>query len=406
MVFEVMVGNMACATGAKLCRVQVATAFPVTPQTTITEYMSQFVANGELDCEFVNVEGELSSQVVVQAASRVGVRTFCCCSGPGQLYMHHPMHGASSSRLPVVMATVHRGNRGMQPDHTDTMSQMWTGWMQWECENSQEILDTCIMAYKVAEDRRVLMPILFGYDGYILSYTAEPVEVPDQEDVDDFLPPYKPVSTNLPEHYNIEAIRRAQAAPQRGGGMAARRDPQASWRMSHELMLGAKEVIKEVNEEFGKRFGRKYGNGLVEEYKCEDAEAIIVAMGTIASTARAAIDKLWEEGKPVGLVKLKCFLPFPNEDFQRISKNVPAIGMIDRNICVGCGGMVFSGIRNALYDLDDRPKVLGFHAGMSGAEVMVADIMNVGEKTLNVARGGKAEPLVEWVFGGGGEEEE
>ena len=398
MVFEVMVGNKACATGAKLCRVQVATAFPVTPQTTITEYLAEFVANGELDCEFVNVEGELSTQVVVQAASRVGVRTFVCCSGPGQLYMHHPMHGTASARLPVVMATVHRSNRGMQPDHTDTMSQMWTGWIMLECANNQEVLDTSIMAYKIAEDKRVRLPLDFAYDGYILSYTAEPVEVPDQEMVDEFLPPYEPVTTNLPEHYDIEAVRRGMSAPRRGGGApGARRDRQAGWRIAHETILNAKEVIKEVNEDFGKMFGRKYGNGLVEEYRCEDAEAVIVAMGTIASTAKAAIDKLWAEGKPVGLVKLKCFLPFVSEEFQRIGKNVPALGMIDRNICMGWGGMVFSGIRNSLYDVEDRPKVLQFHAGMSGKEVMVADIMKVGEKTLKVARGGKVEPLVEWV---------
>ncbi|MGD2142511.1 MAG: pyruvate ferredoxin oxidoreductase, partial [Candidatus Bathyarchaeota archaeon] len=172
MSFEVMVGNKATATGVKLARVQVASAFPVTPQTTITEYLSDMVANGELDAEFVNVEGELSSQVVVQAASRIGVRTFVCTSGPGQLYMHHPMHDTSRWRLPVVMATVHRGNKGMQPDHTDLMSQIWTGWIQWYVEHNQEALDTCLMAYKVAEDEKVRIPVVFGYDGYVLSYTA------------------------------------------------------------------------------------------------------------------------------------------------------------------------------------------------------------------------------------------
>lgn len=394
MTFEVMVGNKACATGAKLCRVQVATAFPVTPQTTIVEYLSEFVANGELNCEFVNVEGELSSQVVVQAASRVGVRTFCCCSGPGQLYMHHPMHQTATSRLPVVMAVVHRGNRGMQPDHTDTMSQMWTGWMQWECENSQEILDTCIIAYKVAEDKRVRLPIIFGYDGYILSYTAEPVEIPEQEEVDEFLPSYKPVSTNLPESYDMGAVLKRMSART---NILRRRDPQAGWRISHETMLSAKKVIKEVNEDFSKKFGRNYGNGLLEEYRCDDAEAVIVAMGTIASTARAAVDKLWNEGKRVGLVKLKCFIPFPSEEFQRIGKSYPALAMIDRNICVGWGGMVYSGIRNALYDLKERPKVLGFHAGLGGKEVRVADLTRVGEKTLKAARGEKFESLVDWV---------
>ncbi|HUS79564.1 MAG TPA: pyruvate ferredoxin oxidoreductase, partial [Patescibacteria group bacterium] len=190
MSFEVMVGNMATATAVKLARVQVASAFPVTPQTTITEYLSEMVANGELDAEFVNAEGELSTQVIVQAAARVGVRTFVCTSGPGQLYMHHPMHSTSSGRLPVVMATVHRGNKGMQPDHTDLMSQMWTGWIQWYVENNQECLDTILMAYKVAEDDRVRLPIAMGYDGYVLSYTAEPVEIPSQESVDAWLPPW------------------------------------------------------------------------------------------------------------------------------------------------------------------------------------------------------------------------
>ena len=388
MVFEVMVGNKAAAWAVKLCRVQVACAFPVTPQTTITEYISEFVANGELDCEFVNAEGELSTQVIVQAASRVGARAFVCTSGPGQLYMHHPMHGTASSRLPVVMATVHRGNKSMQPDNTDLWSQMWTGWIIWEVEHNQEVLDSIIMAYRVAEDKRVRLPIAVGYDGYVLSYTAEPVEIPDQEEVDEFLPPYEPIPNILPDKFDI----------MRAGRMFARgRDPQEPWRIHHEASLKSKEVIKEVNEEFGKRFGRKYGNGLVEEYRCEDAEAVIVALNTIASTARAAIDRLREEGKPVGLVKLKCFLPFPDEEFQRIGKNVQAIGVIDRDVCIGLGGMVFTAIRNSLYDLEERPKTLEFHAGLAGKEVRVRDIMRIGEKTLRAARGEKVEPLVEWV---------
>ena len=145
-----MVGNKAAATAVMLARVEVMSAFPVTPQTTITQYLSEMVANGEIKGEFVNAEGELSTQVIVQAASRAGARTFVCTSGPGQLYMHHPMHGTSSSRLPVVMATVHRGNKSMQPDHTDLMSQTWTGWIQLYCENNQEVLDTHLMAYKLS----------------------------------------------------------------------------------------------------------------------------------------------------------------------------------------------------------------------------------------------------------------
>ncbi|MEM2126868.1 MAG: pyruvate ferredoxin oxidoreductase [Candidatus Bathyarchaeia archaeon] len=399
--FEVMTGNKACAWGVKLSRVQVASIYPVTPQTTIGEYIAEFIAKGELNCELVNAEGELSTQAIVKAASRVGARTFVCTSGPGQLYMHHPMHGTSSGRLPVVMATVHRGNKGMQPDHTDLMSQLWTGWIQWYCENNQEVLDSVIMAYRTAEDKRVRLPIAIGYDGYILSYTSEPVEIPDQAMVDEFLPPYEPIPNILPDKW-------AEAQTRRGAGMmgdfmSGGADPQAAWRIHHEAILNSKGVIKEVNEEFGKRFGRKYGNGLVEEYRTDDAEAVVVAMGTIASTARVAIDRMRSEGKPVGLVKLKTFVPFPTEDFQELGKRTRAIGMIDRNVCLGLGGAGFGELRRALYDLEERPRILGFYAGLAGAEVRVRDIEKMAEKTLKAARGEKVEPIIEWAKLGGGE---
>jgi pyruvate ferredoxin oxidoreductase alpha subunit len=379
MSFEVMVGNKATATAVKLARVQVASAFPVTPQTTITEYLSEMVANGELDAEFVNAEGELSTQVIVQAASRVGARTFVCTSGPGQLYMHHPMHQTSSNRLPVVMAVVHRGNKSMQPDHTDLMSQMWTGWIQLYVENNQEVLDTVLMAYKIAEDERVRIPVAVGYDGYVLSYTAEPVEIPDQGKVDSWLPPYKAIPSFLPGE---------QDPPSR---------IRVPWKEHHEIIVNSQKVIMEVNDSYGKTFGRSFGNGLTETYRTEDADAILVAMGSIAGTARAAVDRLWEDGKKVGLVKLKCFLPFPVEDFKVYGEKYRAIGMLDRNICMGHGGAGYRLIRDTLYDLDNRPSVLQFHTGMAGKEVRVDDVYDIGEKVLKVAKGGKVSTSVNWV---------
>ena len=379
MSFEVMVGNKATATAVKLARVQVASAFPVTPQTTITEYLSEMVANGELDAEFVNAEGELSTQVIVQAASRIGARTFVCTSGPGQLYMHHPMHQTSSDRLPVVMAVVHRGNKSMMPDHTDLMSQMWTGWIQLYVENNQEALDTILMAYKIAEDEGVRIPVAVGYDGYVLSYTAEPVGIPDQGKVDAWLPPYKAIPSYLPSE---------EAPPSR---------MRLPWKEHHDIIINSKKVIMDVNDSYGKTFGRSYGNGLTETYRTEDADAILVAMGSIAGTARAAVDRLWEDGKKVGLVKLKCFLPFPVEDFKEYGEKYRAIGMIDRNICMGHGGAGYRLIRDALYDLDDRPSVLQFHAGMAGKEVRVDEVYDIGEKVLKVAKEGKVTTFVNWV---------
>jgi pyruvate ferredoxin oxidoreductase alpha subunit len=297
------------------------------------------------------------------------------------------MHQTSDNRLPVVMATVHRGNKGMMPDHTDLMSQLWTGWIQLYVEHNQEALDTCLMAYKIAEDERVRLPLAFGYDGYVLSYTAEPVEIPTQEDVDAWLPPYKAHTSILPD----------TILPDHLGGRYDRGGPQERWEKHHEALVNAKDVVVEVNESFGKMFGRSYGNGLTEEYRTEDAKAVIVAMGSLAGTSRAAIDKLQKDGLKVGLVKLKCFLPFPKKDFQEIGKKVGAIGMIDRNVLLGHGGAAYTQIRNAIYDLEERPSVLEFYAGMGGKEVRVDDVYKVGEKTLKAAESGGVSTSEAWV---------
>jgi pyruvate ferredoxin oxidoreductase alpha subunit len=243
------------------------------------------------------------------------------------------------------------------------------------------------MAYKIAEDERVRLPVAFGYDGYVLSYTAEPVEIPRQEDVDDWLPPYKAIPSILPDEVG-------PATFARGFGED---DPQMRWKTHHDAILNTKDIITEVNESFGKKFGRSYGNGLIEEYRTEDAEAVIVAMGSLAGTARAAVDRHQDDGNRVGLVKLKCFVPFPTEDIQELATKVDAIGMIDRNVCLGHGGAAYTRIRNAIYDMEDRPSVLEFFAGMGGKEVRVDDIYKVGVKTLKAAKGGKVSTAEVWV---------
>jgi pyruvate ferredoxin oxidoreductase alpha subunit len=334
---EVIVGNKAVAYGAKLSRVEVISAYPVTPQTTIVHYLADFIASGEMNAKFIEVESEMSAQVSIQGASFAGARAFTATSGPGLLYMHHPMMGC---QLPVVMAVVHRGNKSMQPDHTDLMAQRDTGWIQLYCENNQEVLDTCIMAYKIAEDNRVYLPVAIGLDGYILSYTAEPVNIPNQEDVDRFLPSFKSRSAIDPTVPYNEWVKRTQRY----------RGTQEAWLMHHKNMMNATEVICEVDGLFNKTFGRSYG-GIFEEYNCEGAEAVIVGMGTIASTARPVIDELRQEGKKVGLIKLKTFRPFPADEFRNLAKKYHAIGVIDRNISIGGGGVVFSEVRNALYDM-------------------------------------------------------
>ncbi len=386
MSYEVMVGNKAAATACKLAKVQVASAFPITPQTTITQYLSEMYAAGEWDFDFVNVEGELTSQVVVQAASKVGARTFTCTSGPGLLYMHHPMQVTGSSRLPVIMAVVHRGYKGMQPDHSDLMSQQWTGWGHQYVEHAQEILDSLLMAYKVAEDPRIRIPIAVGYDGYVLSYTAEPVEIPAQEDVDKWLPPYKPMPSVLPDEVDPATFSRGW-----GGG-----DPQMPWKIHHEAIMKIEDVLKETMDSFEKTFGRRYGNGMIEPYKMEDAECAIIAMGTIAGTCKAAVDKMQKEGKKVGLIKLRSFIPFPVKDFQEWAKKLDGFAVVDRSICPGKGGPVFGKLRGSLYDLEEKPVTLQFHAGLGGKEVRVHDFEMVGDKILKAAKGGTVEQVT-WI---------
>jgi len=386
MSYEVMVGNKAAATAVKLAKVQVASAFPITPQTTITQYLSEMYAAGEWDFDFVNVEGELTSQVVVQSASRVGARTFTCTSGPGLLYMHHPMQTTGSYRLPVVMAVVHRGYKGMQPDHSDLMSQQWTGWGHQYVEHAQEILDSLLMAYKVAEDARVRIPIAVGYDGYVLSYTAEPVEIPAQDEVDKWLPPYKPMPSVLPDEVDPSTFARGW-----GGG-----DPQMPWKIHHEAVLNIEDVLKETMDSFEKTFGRRYGNGMIEPYQMVDAECAIIAMGTIAGTCKAAVDKMQKEGKKVGLIKLRSFIPFPVKDFQEWAKKLDGFAVVDRSICPGKGGPAFSKLRDSLYDLEEKPVTLQFHAGLGGKEVRVHDFEMIGDKILKAAKGGKVEQVT-WV---------
>lgn len=390
MKFEVMVGNKAVAHAARLARVKFVSSFPITPQTTIVQYLADMIAKGELDAEYVTMEGELSCQSSAMTAATT-VRSFTATSGPGLLYMHHPMHMTTWARLPLVMAIIHRSTKGMQPDQMDMMSQRDTGWLMLECQNAQELLDTGIMSFKIAEDKRVRLPLIFAGDGYILSYTSEPVELPDQEEVDKFLPEYKRPYPMFPEE-----VEEAQALL--GEMWSGSVDPQYVWQKQQEAAMNAKTVIKEVNAEFQKQFGRSYGNGLVEEYKCEDVDAVLVAMGTIASTAKTAIDQLQEEGKRIGLVAIKSFKPFPSEEFQRIAEYSKAMGIIDRNISTGTdGGITFTEIRHSLYELDERPKTLNFYAGLRGKEVRVIHLKQMAEKTLKAARGEKVSPIVEWA---------
>jgi pyruvate ferredoxin oxidoreductase alpha subunit len=298
------------------------------------------------------------------------------------------MSDTASGRTPLVMAVVHRGIKSMQPDHSDLMSQSWLGWVHLYVQDAQEILDTILMSYKIGEDPRVRLPVAVGYDGYVLSYTAEPVEIPPQDMIDAWLPPYKP-----PRSLFYDS---PEAPMGRGGGGGGGGDPNTAWKIHHGAVEAAEQVTKEVTAEWAKLTGRSYGNGMIQPYKIDGADVIITAMGTVAGSASAAVDKLWKDGKKVGLVKIRSFVPFPKKDFQELAGNYGAIGVFDRSIQPGVGGPSYNAIRTSTYDTA-HTVVAGFVGGLSGKEVTVDNFVKIGEKTLEFAKAKKADAHPIWV---------
>jgi 2-oxoisovalerate ferredoxin oxidoreductase alpha subunit len=381
-------GNYAAAYAVKLSRVKVVAAYPITPQTAVVEKIAEFVAKGEMNAEYIKVESEHSAMSACIGASAAGARTFTATSSQGLLYMHEMLHWASGSRLPVVMAQV---NRAIAPpwsiwtDHNDSISQRDTGWIQFYCENNQDILDTLIQAYKIAEDTRVLLPAMVCYDGFELSHTSMPLELPDQREVDGFLKPYEV------EHALIDMEK-----PSTHGNLVS---PELYMEFRHliqKAMESAKHVIDETASEFSRHFGRNY-ESLIQCYKCRDIDVAIVSMGSTASEAEEAVDRLRKERLPVGAVKLRVFRPFPVELFQELGKRVKAFVVIDRDISFGMEGVVFTELKSALYHLEEQPLVLGFIAGLGGRDIRIRDLTKAARKAFVALEKGVKYPKEEWV---------
>ena len=373
---KVIMGNHAVAYGAKLARAEVVAAYPITPQTQTVERISEMVASGEMKAEFIKVESEHSAMAACIGASSAGARAFTATSSHGLALMHEMLHWAGGARLPIVMTNV---NRAMAPgwniwsEQNDSLAQRDTGWMQFYCESNQEVLDTVIQAFKIAE--RVRLPAMICLDGFVLSHTYEIVDIPDQDAVDAFLPKYEP-------DYKLDVD-----DPKTFGAMTS---PEWYYEMRykmHAAMEEAKSVIAEVNEEFHEQFGRKYG--LVEKYRCDDAETIMMASGTIASTAKDVMDSLRDAGESVGLARVRVFRPFPEEEIRSIAGNAAGIGVIDRNISFGHEGIFFTETKAALYNTANPPKTYGFIAGLGGRDVTPSDI----EEMIHLTASGQADEV-------------
>ncbi|KJS84487.1 MAG: pyruvate ferredoxin oxidoreductase [Peptococcaceae bacterium BICA1-8] len=370
-------GDEAVAYAVKLCKPDVIAAYPITPQTVIVEKISEFVAAKEMDCQYLHVESEHSAMAASMGASLMGSRTFTATSSQGLLYMCEMLHYVSGSRFPIVMVNANRtvaAPWNIYGDHRDSLSQRDSGWIQIYVENAQEALDATIQAYKIAENSCVSLPVMVNLDGFVLTHTYELVDIPNQEMVDEFLPSF--TTTNKLDFNNPKSL-----------CFSASPEWQTEFRyQQYEAMEAAKKIINKADEEFGKIFGRYYG-GMIEEYRCADADYALVAMGSVAGTTRLVVDKLREEGKKVGLVKLRSYRPFPKEYFQKLGRRVKAVGVIDRDISFGYEGAVYSDVKGALFHPGAQVKTINFIAGLSGRDITKEYLTEMYQKLEAIDKG-------------------
>ena len=363
---QVVTGNHTVAHAARVGRAQVVSAYPITPQTQVVEKISEFVADGIMDAKFIKVESEHSAMVACIGASAAGVRTFTATSAQGLALMHEVLHWAANARLPVVLANI---NRAMGPpwtiwtDQIDSLSQRDTGWMQFYAESNQDIFDGILISFKVAE--QVLLPAMVILEAFFLSHTAEPVDFPEQEEVDRFLPSRVATHTVDPEH------------PAAFGGLTGPDHYYELKYMEHNAMLEAEEVIKRVTQEYGDLTGRYYK--MADPYRCEDAETVLVVSGGVASTAKDAVDEARAAGKKLGSLKIWVFRPFPREDVRELLLGRKRVAVVDRNISFGQEGIFCTEVKASLYGRDGAPPVLGFVAGLGGRDIKVHDLLAIAE---------------------------
>jgi pyruvate/2-oxoacid:ferredoxin oxidoreductase alpha subunit len=380
-------GNQSAAEGAKLSRVQVIAAYPITPQTPVTEALSEFVERGDLKAEYVAVESEHSAMAVCTSASMVGARTFTATSAHGLAYMHEMLHWAAGARLPVVLACVNRAIGApwnVLNDQQDSISQRDTGWIQIYARNSQEILDSIIQAYRIAES--VYVPVMVCFDGYVLSHTEMPVDVPSQEDVDRFLSPYKPhtiLDPANPKNYNLVTLADPRANAE---GVLCHGYMELRYLLQEALQDSA-EAITKVGQEFGELFGRNYANMFWKD-NLDNADIVIVAMGSLAMEAKVTMGMLREDGLKVGVLGLRVFRPFPKAALVKALEKARLIVIFDKNISYGSEGATCSEIKSALYGGQIKAAVRNFIVGLGGRDIKARELADAVKKSLPALKTG------------------
>lgn len=374
-------GNQAAAIAAWLANPQVIAAYPITPQTSIIEELAKFVAeNPRKKVEYITVESEYSALAICAGASLTGARTFTATSSQGLLYMAEMIHYVSGLRMPIVMSVVSRGIYGpswiLGTDQNDVLSQRDAGWLMFFCENNQEVLDTLLLSYKIAETPKVSLPVIVVSEGFILSHTYEPVDIPDKKDVGKYLPIRKNPLRRKIDFTQPSTIGATTTAPVY----------MEMKRKAHQAMLEAEIFAEEASQEFQKRFGRTCD--IIERYGPEDADILLITSGTASGVAKEIVDETQNRGS-VAVLKIKMFRPFPIEKIRKLAGNAKKIAVIDRNISPGIGGIFCQEIKAAFQNNKNSPSIFGFIDGLGGRDIKPGDIRWIIDYTHRHSEAGK-----------------
>jgi pyruvate ferredoxin oxidoreductase alpha subunit len=388
---SLITGSEAIAVACKLADVDVITAYPIRPYDTVMQYVAKLVSNGEMDCEYIVAESEHSQFEIVKHASAVGARVFCGSSGVGWMYAFEALTVTPALRIPMVAMV---GNRALDDpgafgvEHNDALAVRDLGWQLVWVDNAQEALDTALIAYRVAEDRRIFLPCAISCDGAFLTHSQALVKVPSQEKVKAFLPGYDRGDLLLHPDNPITV------APQANEDwlMEIRRQTAAA-------MDRSPTVIREAYADFERIFGRSYGNPFFEEYQTDDADVVLIGMGTLSTPVKVAIREMRKEGMKVGFVRMRWFRPFAAEELAKSLGRFKAVGVIDRDFSLGApyaSGVLATEVRAAMYPAPSRPPILGFICGLGGREVTVPDVRKMTDSVYQAAEG-KTQPGTKWI---------
>jgi len=368
--------SAAVAEAVKLCNPEVIPVYPITPQTHVSETLAQMLADGEFDSEMIRVESEQSAMAACVGAQATGVRSYTATSRQGLALMHEILYIAAGMRLPIVMTVVNRSLSAplsIWNDQQDSFSERDTGWIQIHVEDGQEAFDTHIQAFKIAQETN--LPVMICLDGYVLSHVFEPVEFLEKEQVKKFLPDYKP---------------ECSLNPSKPISMGTLGTPEYYIQFRKQLqdaLEKSREVITKVNREFASAFGRSYGNGLIETANMKDKKYALITIGSVAGTAKEIIEK-----ENTGLIKVKSLRPFPGENLAKICESLDSVGVLEKDISLGGNGALYDEVKSALYNLEKRPKVSGFIAGIGGRDISLNDMEMVIKKIKSGKEG------TEWVL--------